>query len=144
MSAGIICSGTWTATTSPRAQILPPAVRVDSTITLRPLTSFTLPRISIGPAKWCGQQIIHVQRSSEEAQRWHRIHFAIFRAVFSGGGCARGVAVNERGNQTAIGVARDCRVVIPWFMDADGFLSFPITFNFQTMFVETATAVTVA
>lgn len=50
------CSGIWTATTSPRAQTSPLAIRRDSTMTLRPLISFTVARTSKGTPSGVGRR----------------------------------------------------------------------------------------
>jgi hypothetical protein len=77
------------------------------------------------------EQAIDVERRGEEAQGQVRIHLPALAAVLSSGGRTRTVAVDERGDQASVDEASDGRVVGPWFMDADGFLSIPVTFNLQ-------------
>jgi hypothetical protein len=89
-------------------------------------------------------EVVHFQRSRHEAQWGLAAHLAPLGFIRSCRRCARGVTINERGDQPAVHIPRDRDVIGLGREAADGFVALPIAFNVQPVLVEPPAAVTVA
>ena len=124
-----------TATTSPRAQTSPCANTLAATTTFRSLTSFAWARTFERHTQRGGSEILDMERTRDKAYIRFCAHFPTFGTVGVCRRCACAVAIDQRGNQTAVDPAGDCHVTGFWLKPAECLLTLPIALDVETLLI---------
>src|SRR6266487_1313220 len=86
-----------------------------------------------------------MQGCRESPSGWFSVGILLLRGFIQGcGSCPCAVAIDERGEQPTIDISRDRDMVWLWHKVTNRFFAVPVAFDLMTMFIESATPVTMS
>ena len=82
-----------------------------------------------------------MQRGGDEAERGQRVHRPIFGAMHCRRRNADAVAIDQRGDESAVHDPRKSDLVRLWREGANRVVAVPVTFDMQALFIQSPAAV---